>query len=337
MNPHWPSFLHTFETLRTEQMPFATVTVIYRQAPSSGKMGDKAIVDARGQMRGWIGGGCVQGIAIKEAREALRSSSARWVRVGNSLEKNEDQHIKTYKMSCHSQGEVHMFVEPVLPPPHLVVMGTSEIAKALVHLSKAIGYRVTACGRDADLQTFGKVDSLITQLKLDSVDITPHTYVVVATQGKGDEEALTQASMSKAGFVGFLASRKKMERMREYLAKENVDKQNIEAIRCPIGIDIQAKEPNEVAVSILAEIIEYKQTHPVDYSTYSPKAKTTTPTPTAVEAVATDYYINPVCGVPVDTAHPKHVVEHRGEKVYFCCDGCKVKFEKEPDAYVAPA
>ncbi|HSF88958.1 MAG TPA: XdhC family protein, partial [Saprospiraceae bacterium] len=125
---------------------------------------------------------------------------------------------------------------------------------------------------------------------------------------------------------GFVASRKKMAAMSSYLIDAGVDPTQVERIQSPAGIDINAKLPDEVAISILAQIIQVKNSLDVVVSFEQHGSSTESPAPS--------FYINPVCGIPVDMNNPKHIIEHRGEKVYFCCDGCKVKFEKDPEKYI---
>ncbi|HSK12267.1 MAG TPA: XdhC family protein [Phnomibacter sp.] len=321
-------YISKIDELKKRHEPFALATVVRRQAPSSGKPGDKAVINRLGEMFGWVGGGCVKGILLKEAEDAMKSGKPRLVRIGKELENQFLGEIKEYKMTCQSEGMVEVFVEPVVPQPHLVVVGKSMIAKSLVRLAKAAGYRVTGVAQDANLQTFEKVDELITQLKLDNVKTTPASCIVVATQGDQDEKALMDALRKDAAYIGFVASRKKVESLRAYLFDAGIDVSRVEALHSPAGIDILARQPDEVAISILAEITLLRNSGrlPQAFEGYAAQ--------TEVPMEAPKWYINPVCGVPVDMNNPKHVVEYNGEKVYFCCDGCKVKFDKDPAKYI---
>jgi len=230
-----------------------------------------------------------------------------------------------YTMTCQSEGQVEIFIEPVLPQPHLLVIGKSEIAKSLVRLGKAIHFRITAAAEGATLQTFDKVDELITQYNLSNVKTTSLSFIVVATQGDQDEQSLLQALKKESAYVGFVSSRKKTTSVKKYLQDAGIDQSIIEKIHSPAGIDITAKQPDEVAISILAEIIQVKNSLEHVYGVES-KADYHEPVPS--------FYINPVCGIPVDMNNPKHVIEYSGEQVYFCCDGCKIKFEKDPEKYI---
>lgn len=307
------------------QDPFAIVQVVGRQAPSSSKLGDKAIVKKNGRMEGWIGGGCVQGIVLKESADAIASGKPRLVRIGKELKNHQKQEgVMEYRMTCQSEGQVEIYIEPVLPRPHLMVIGRSEIAKAVVKLGKAMDFKVTGVSEGANLQTYDKVDELITQLDLSRVSTSRLSFIVVATQGDRDEESLLQALKKESAYVGFISSRKKAGTISNYLLDAGVDPASLDRLHAPAGIDINAKKPDEVAVSIMAEIIRVKNSLDLSIPT----------TTTYQEEEAPSYYINPVCGVPVDMKHPKHVMQYGDETVYFCCDGCKIKFEKDPDKYM---
>lgn len=329
----YEDFFDKLAELRRKNEPFVTATVVRREVPSSGKSGDKAIIDKYGIITGWIGGGCVKGIILKEADEALKSGHSRLVKVGQALAAEKKEGVVDYKMTCMSEGTVEVFIEPILPAPHLVVMGKTAIAKALVKMAKIAGYRVTAVAADVTLTTFEKVDELITQIKLDQVKISRTSSIVVCTQGDQDEEALEQALRQNCFYIGFVASKKKKAGVFDYLEQKGINKSKLETIKSPAGIDITAKRPEEVAISILAEIIQIQNNRPAGYEGFMDQNDDSGDK----DAVKPVFYINPVCGVPVDKNSPKHIIEYKGEKVYFCCDGCKVKFEAEPAKYMSKA
>ena len=180
-------------------------------------------------------------------------------------------------------------------------------------------------------ETFEKVDELITQINLDQVRLSSSSSIIVCTQGEQDEEALEQALQKNYAYIGFVASRKKKAGVFDYLQQHGIDKEKLDSIKSPAGIDITAKRPDEVAISILAEIIQVHNSKPLyEESFMDPK-----PQDDNEQDIKPSYYINPVCGVPVDRNSPKHIIDYQGEKVYFCCDGCKVKFEAEPAKYMA--
>jgi xanthine dehydrogenase accessory factor len=318
-------YIHTILSFKKKFEPFASVTVISRKEPSSGKVGDKALVNQHGKIFGWIGGGCVQSIVCKEAVDAIQSSQARRVIIGLSNDQNtisSHSDIKTYKMTCQSEGSVEVFIEPYVPVQHLVIIGKTVIAKAMSRLAKASGYRVSVLATDTSLESFGQADELFNTYDLKLTHITAGSAILIATQGESDELALEQALKEDVAYIGFVASRKKKETVFSYLLDSGIPRERLDQVFSPAGIDINAKKPEEVAISILAQIIQVKSGQSYE-SAKTNKAQ-----------VLVQYYINPVCGVPVDKNNPKHVIEYQGEKVYFCCDGCKVSFEKEPAKYI---
>jgi xanthine dehydrogenase accessory factor len=321
------NFLYTTQEFTKKNEPFAIAIVVRRDAPSSGKTGDKAIINKFGEIIGWVGGGCVNAILIKEAEDAMKTGKARLVKIGKSLIPQKQDGVMEYKMTCQSEGMIEVFIEPVLPLPHLLVMGKTAIAKALVKMAKLAGYRVTGVAVDAKIDTFEQVDELITQINLEKVKTTSASFIVVATQGEQDEASLEQALKKEHAYIGFVASKKKKDAVFGYLKGAGIEEKEISAIRSPAGIDINAKKPEEVAISILSEIIQIQNNNPA-LQGFTQFAET------RAEAGKPKFYINPVCGVPVDINAAKHIIEYKNEKVYFCCDGCKVKFEAEPDKYM---
>jgi xanthine dehydrogenase accessory factor len=321
-------YLEKTQELSRRNEPFALAVVVRREEPSSGKAGDKAVINQFGEIIGWVGGGCVRAILIKEAEDAMRTGVARLVRIGKNLT-NEKKHggVMEYKMTCQSEGMVEVFIEPVLPPPHLVVVGKSAIARALVRMAKVAGFRVTAMADEAKINTFEKPDELITRLSFQQVTCNPLSSIVVATQGEDDEKALSEAVQQPHLYLGFVASQKKKASVMQYLTDMGMPADKVQGIHSPAGIDINAKKPEEVAISILAEMIQVRNNSSVQHVFSSLDN-------TRGEAGKAKFYINPVCGVPVDVNHPKHIIEYGGESVYFCCDGCKVKFEAEPEKYM---
>jgi xanthine dehydrogenase accessory factor len=320
-------FLEKTQELSRKNEPFALAVVVRREEPSSGKVGDKAVINKFGEIIGWVGGGCVRAILIKEAEDAMKTGQARLVRIGKNTGTVNAKGTIEYKMTCQSEGTVEVFIEPVLPAPLLVVVGKSAIARALVKMAKAAGYRVTAMANDARIDTFESPDQLITQLSFAQAKTDPATSIVVATQGEQDEKALELAMQQQYAYLGFVASHKKKESVLQYLRDAGMAAGKVDGIDSPAGIDINAKRPEEVAISILAAMIRRRNNLPSDFHF-------TRFDEIPAEAGKPSFYINPVCGVPVDINNPKHVVDYQGENVYFCCDGCHTKFLAEPEKYM---
>lgn len=302
-------------------MSYAKATVVRRQLPSSGKPGDSAIILADGVMHGWVGGGCTRGIVLKEALMAISEGRSRFVRIGSSLPEDGMPNTKQYAMTCQSGGAVELFIEPVLPQPQIVIFGQSHIGIALAKISIAMEYQVIVVHQEADQSTYGDLDLKVVP-NFEKSNLTKNSYLVVCTQGQGDERALQMAIESDNDYVAFVSSRKKANAIFAALRTAGVSFDQLKRVRTPAGLDIHAKLPEEVAISILAQIIA---------DIRKPELEVTNEEAPVVNLE--EYYINPVCNIPIHKATAKYVLEYREESVYFCCDGCKLKFEKDPAQY----
>jgi xanthine dehydrogenase accessory factor len=268
-------------------------------------------------MWGWIGGGCAQPVVIKEALKALADGQPRLIRISPSSSPEEG--IVDYAMTCHSGGTLDIFIEPVLPKPHILILGRSPVAASLTRLANAVNYTVSLAAPGADRENFPDPDLLQTDLELTHLKITPQTFIVVSTQGEYDEEALEKALGTSAAYVAFVASKTKAAKVLEYLRDRGVTAARLSQVRAPAGIDIHAASPEEIAVSILAEIVLVK-------GTKAPKLKAEIP-------VLRQEVKDPICGMSVEADTAKYKSEFQGNVFYFCCAGCKDKFEKQPDKY----
>jgi xanthine dehydrogenase accessory factor len=312
-------FLEKAAQLRAAGQSFVVAVVVRFEAPISAKPGDKAIITADGKIWGWIGGGCAQPVVVKEALQALTDGKPRLLRISpSSLPENG---ILNYDMTCHSGGTVDIFIEPVLPKLHLLILGRSPIAEALAKLGKIMNYAVSVAAVDAPRELFPDADMLQGNLDLSQIKITPQTFVVVSTQGEEDEEALENAVSAGAQYTAFVASRVKSEKVFEYLRERGVAEEKLRKVRVPAGLDIHAASPEEIAVSILAEIIQVKGTR-----TAAPSAKMSLP-PLKQEAK------DPICGMMVDVGGAKYKSDFRGSSFYFCCPRCKQTFDQQPEKY----
>jgi xanthine dehydrogenase accessory factor len=310
-------FLSKADELVTSGQSFAVAVVVRYEAPISGKPGNKAIIFPDGKMWGWIGGGCSQTVVIKEALKALADGQPRLIRISPSSSPEEG--IVDYIMTCHSGGTLDIFIEPVLPKPHILILGRSPVAKTLARLAKTINYAVSVVAPEADRESFPDSDLVQADLDLSQLKITPQTFMVVSTQGEGDEEALEKALRTKADYVAFVASKTKASKILD--AFKEVPADRLRQVRAPAGLDIRAASPEEIAVSILAEIIQVNGTRSV-----ASKAQAQ---PLAPKQEAKD----PICGMMVDVSAAKYKSEFRGNSFYFCCSGCKQKFDKQPETY----
>ncbi|MCU0396677.1 MAG: XdhC family protein [Cyclobacteriaceae bacterium] len=310
------------ELISDVQPPYALAMVVNRVAPSSGKPGDKAVILPDGTMKGWIGGGCTRGIVLKEALLAIQQGKPRLVNISPGAENDPTRKgVVTYNMTCQSGGSVDVYIEPVLPKPHILIMGRSHISMALCKLSKVTGYQVTVVAFGADKITFPEADRVIDAVDLDEKLITPNTYIIVCTQGEGDDIALKNAIESGASYVSFVSSMRKANSIYNSLKKQGIKVEELMRVKTPAGLNINAKLPEEVAISILAEIISKLR-----------EEKNQSAQPESQLNMA-EYFINPVCNIPVQKSTAKHVINRKGVDYYFCCDGCRDTFVAQPEKY----
>jgi xanthine dehydrogenase accessory factor len=314
-------FLGKTTQLRSRDEPFVVATVVRFEAPVSGKPGDKAIIRSDGKIWGWIGGGCAQPAVIREALKALQDGRPRLVRIHPSANPDSEDGVVDYTMTCHSGGSLDIFIEPVLPKPHVIIFGRSAVAQTLAKLAKAMSYAVSAIAPGGTTDHFPDADAILDEVSLRNIKITPRTFVVVATQGEHDEEALTEALRSHAAYIAFVASEKKARKIFESLTERGVPADRISRIKAPAGLEIGAVSPEEIAASVLAEIVQ--------------KGRGPMPTEEAAQHVAEE--IDPVCGMTVDPTHALHRSEYQGRSIFFCCAGCKRKFDRDPAQFSVQA
>jgi xanthine dehydrogenase accessory factor len=302
------------EMLATGQS-FAIAEVVRYRKPISGKAGDKAIISADGTIWGWIGGGCAQPAVVKEALNALKDGRPRLVRISTSS--SEDEGIIAYNMSCHSGGTLEVYIEPVLPKPHILILGRSPVGRTLTKLAKTVNYTVTVAGPGVNQASYPDADRIKPDLNLNGLNLEPRTFIVVSTQGDQDEEALEKALRTNASYVAFVASKSKAAKVLQFLGERGIDKARLDQVRAPAGLDIQARSQEEIAVSILAEIIQLSRSHMQEI-----------PEP-AGSPEKTAGVKDPICGMTVDSARAKYKSEFEGRSYYFCCAGCKQAFDKQ--------
>lgn len=314
-------FLNKASELLANGESFAIAEVVRSLNPISGKSGDKAIISADGTIWGWIGGGCAQPAVVKEAQKALKDGRPRLVRISTSS--SQEDGLVAYNMTCHSGGSLEVYVEPVLPRPHILILGRSPVARTLARLAKAINYTVSVAAPGADREAFPDADQVRSDLNLGELKISPQAMIVVSTQGEDDEEALEAALRTGATYVAFVASRAKAEKIKESLGARGIA--SLDRVRAPAGLNIQARFQEEIAVSILAEIIQVSKTVPAQQSG-----------PTIL-AGKTDAARDPICGMSVVITNAKHRSEFEGRSFYFCCAGCKRAFDAQPQKYALAA
>jgi len=246
------------DRLSREGKPYAIATVVRTEAPTSAKAGDRAILDEEGIVDGWVGGGCALPAVTRNAVEALRDGRTRLIRISRDLDGLEPG-IMGYPMTCQSGGTLDIFIEPVMPKAQLVIVGKTAIAQALCALAAQMGYDVTVAAPGGNRDDFAAASDWLEDLdKVAELEPRPDA-VVVATQGSGDARGLSAALASGAGYIGLIASPKKSARLKETLAKRGHDAAALDAIDAPAGLYIGAATPAEIAVSIIAELVQRKR------------------------------------------------------------------------------
>jgi xanthine dehydrogenase accessory factor len=253
-------------------------------------------------------------VVVREALKALRDGQPRFISlVGEGgAGPGRREGVLEYPMPCHSGGTMEIYVEPVLPKPQLVLIGRGPVVETLARLGDVMGFAVlqTPEGRFPELGALAR------------------TFIVVATHGSADEDALEQALRSRALYVSLVASRKRAGAVVDALRRRGMPTDRLGRLKAPAGLDIQAVTPEEIAVSILAEIIQVSRSQKMEW------------TPGAQDDVGATEARDPVCGMPVEIASAEHRSEVSGRPFYFCCLRCKQTFDRAPEAYiqgVAPA
>lgn len=241
-------FAHSAQDLRARDEPFAFATIVRTAGSTAAKPGAKALVGADGVIReGWLGGGCTRGAVKTATLRALETGEPQLISVApeealtaRALAPGDEVDGKRYaRNGCPSKGSIEIFIEPCLPMPRLTVLGGSPVAEALRAVAPRFHWAV------GDTLAEGPAPGL-------------HT-VVVATQGQGDMDALTAALAAAPRYVAFVGSQRKFASLAEKLAAQGVDREAIATVRAPAGLDIGAVTPEEIALSILAELVQHRR------------------------------------------------------------------------------
>lgn len=248
--------------MKAAERAFVLATVVRTVSVTAAKAGAKAIIAADGSIVvGWIGGGCAKGAVLKAARDALADGEPRMVSVqpenmlaelGVSAGESRDG-IRFASNMCPSKGTMDIFVEPVLPHPSLVILGASPVALSLATQARVLGYHVTLAALASELIAQPDADTVIDGYELGELNDAKR-FIVVSTQGKGDEAALRAAVATRACYRAFVGSRRKMASLRAKLLSEGASVAAIDDFKAPAGLDLGAITPDEIAMSILAEI-----------------------------------------------------------------------------------
>jgi xanthine dehydrogenase accessory factor len=291
--------------LRAERVPFVHARVVRAQRPTSAKPGDEAIVFADGTMEGFVGGSCAESTVRAQSLRLLDSGEPLLLRISSEPVEGSDTAAEgalTVHNPCLSGGTIEIFLEPVVPAPLVLVHGDSPIARALTSVGDLLGYRVTTWDQSA-------------------LPSTPVAAVVIASHGRDEELVVSAALSAQVPYIGLVASRKRGEAV---LASLPATAAGAGRVHTPAGLDIGARTPEEVAVSILAEIV----------------AERRRPSGRPVEARATtasrsETAIDPVCGMSVAAVDASLHLDHEGVRHWFCGTGCLRAFGADPASYLS--
>jgi xanthine dehydrogenase accessory factor len=283
MTDAW-EILHRAEELSRRGEEFALATVVWRQGPSSGQSGARALITTTGQLYGWIGGACAEPVVVREAQRVIAERTAKLLLLGtpDQFGGSVPEGMVTVAIACQSEGAMQIYIEPVIPTPHLTIVGRSPMAHTLADLAKALGWRADVCdGPD-----------------LSAADLSARSVVIVATQGHGDEEAIERAVSAFPAFVGVVASRKRGEAVLGYLADRGVPRNLLDRVHAPVGLDLGHTTHREIAVAVLAQLVQLRAAGRL--------------APEAVPVTAPAEAVDPVCGMTVRADASSHPWEHEG-------------------------
>jgi xanthine dehydrogenase accessory factor len=334
--------------------PFAVATVIRAVPPSSAWVGAQALIEANGELHGWIGGGCSRAIVIQAAQQAIRTGQPKRVRISNEPRGLEgdavarrEAGIESHSMPCASNGAIELFIQPTVPAPSILVLGSTPTALEACVLAQRVGLRVSAAA-SAGAPFAGLGLSRVMQgFDATVFDSVKPQLILVATQGDSDEDALEAALRSQAAGVLLVASRRKADALRETMRLCGITASRLAALHAPAGPSIHAHTPQEIALGAVAGLVMLRR----EWEEAQALAERSTPASgeavpglppcesmaSVVAPEAGARYLTPVCGMAIEIASAKHVIEWGGQRVYFCCDGCKIEFERAPEKFLGVA
>jgi xanthine dehydrogenase accessory factor len=318
-----PDVLELAAELSKRGEPFVLATVVWRRAPSSGKEGSTALITPDGRVRGWLGGACAEPTVIRESLLALEEGTPRLLFLGppEELEARGRQGVVTVPIACQSEGALEVYVEPVVPQPHLVITGRSPAVAALAAMAGALGWRTVVVDDGGDPADYPAAGRVVTSLDFEEAGVTDRSWIVVATQGHYDEDALERALVTSASYVGLVASPNRARAVLGYLRDRGISEESLARVRAPAGLDLGRVSHEEIAVAILAELVRDRVAG-VGHG----QVPLASPRHEAVDRV---------CGMTVDVATARHRSAHEERTYYFCSAGCRERFEADPARFAA--
>ncbi len=316
--------------------PYAMATVVAIERPTSARPGARGLVHPDGTIEGWVGGSCAQPVVVREALRALVDGEPRLIRLSRTGgEGRRGDGVLEYVMTCHSGGTLEIFVEPHLPPAELWVIGATPIAQAIARAGAAAGYHVSVIDPVADPEVFGEGVAVHADMDIAGLEAVTPPYVLVASQGGWDEEALEAILGRDIAYAGLVASPTRAVAVRQYLRDAGVLEDRLAALRAPAGLDLGAQTPPEIATSILAELVQVRRGRAAFVAAPGPAAVAGASGAAAPQPVqATGAAVDPVCGMDVEIATARHLAQYEGTLYYFCSVGCRARFVRDPASYV---
>jgi xanthine dehydrogenase accessory factor len=248
------------EQLTRQGKHFTLATVVRCESPTSAKPGAKALVTFEGEIFGWIGGGCAQPAVIKTVRECIKTGQPQLIRVTPTHQTALEDGIVKFNMACHSGGTLDIFIEPITVKPLLLIIGASPVSHALSKIASMSGFEVTVAVEGTPNELFSSEISVLDNFEISDGHFNRMPYVVVSTQGKRDEAGLNAALKIASPYTALVASSKKALKLLEKTAGMNFTPEVINNVRYPAGLKIGANTPEEIAVALLAELIQFKNT-----------------------------------------------------------------------------
>ena len=293
------------DELRATRTPFVVATVVRAQRPTSVRTGDAALVLGDGTIQGFVGGACAEQSVRLHALRALETGEALLLRI---LPGDDDapaaEGAVTVQNPCLSGGSLEIFLEPMLASPRVLVVGETPIASAVARMGAEL---------DLDMVLVAGAD----------VEPAPDDLaLVVAAHGRDELSALRRGLEARLPYVGLVASRVRGSAVVAELHAEGLAKERLAALETPAGLDIGARTPEEIALSILARIVTVRRGE----QTFS--VRVVAPAPTAAAPPEAPTAIDPVCGMAVAAVQQTPHIDHEGRRVYFCCDGCRTSWTR---------
>ena len=296
--------------LGEEEEPFAIVGVIRTEGPTAIKEGNKSIILSDGRIEGWIGGHCTED-------EILR----------NSLEAIKDGSIRTLRLPTCQGGVMDVSIEPYPQRRKLLIIGHVPIVGALSKLARTLNFRVVVVDRKRKTNA-EQADFLIDEVgDLDSVHLTGQTYALIATMGEHDQEIAAKLVRSPVPYIGIVAGRKRAHEILTFLRNEGISEEQLAKVKSPAGIYIRAVTAEEIALSILAEVVELARGGKGEISKLALESVKGDAKGATANLQPGGIAVDPICGMTVTVPNAPYHTQLEGETTYFCSEGCKREFD----------